>query len=33
MDRFLLKAVNAVAEGQAWVSRRLIGLLIEKIRG
>ena len=33
MDRFLLKAVHAVAEGQAWVTRRLIGLLIERIRG
>ncbi len=33
MDIFLLKAVHAVAEGQAWVTRRLIGLLIERIRG
>jgi len=33
MDRFLLKAVHSVAKGQAWVTRRLIGLLIERIRG
>ncbi len=33
MDRFLLKAIYAVAEGQAWVTRRLIGSLIERIRG
>ncbi len=33
MDRFLLKAIYAVAKGQAWVTRRLIGLLIERIRG
>jgi hypothetical protein len=33
MDKFLLKAIYAVAEGQAWVTRRLIGLLIERIRG
>ncbi len=33
MDKFLFKAVQSVGQGQAWVTRRLIGLLIERIRG
>lgn len=33
MNKFLLKAVQSVGHGQAWVTRRLVGLLIERIRG
>ncbi len=30
---FLEKAIRSVAMGESWVSRKLVGLLIEKIRG
>lgn len=30
MDKFLLKAIISVENGQAWVTRKLVGLLIEK---
>lgn len=30
VDKFLVKAIQIVAEGEAWVSRRHLGLLLEK---
>ncbi|WP_158083046.1 transcriptional regulator [Methyloprofundus sedimenti] len=33
MYKFQTKAVKAVANGEAWISRRLVALLIEGIRG
>jgi DNA-binding NarL/FixJ family response regulator len=30
MDKFLLKAIISVENGQAWVTRKLVGLLIER---
>lgn len=32
VDEFLEKALQFVGQGEAWVSRRLVGLLLEKIR-
>jgi DNA-binding NarL/FixJ family response regulator len=32
-EQFLNKAILSVGQGQAWVSRRLVGLLMEKFRG
>ena len=31
--KFLHKAIFSVAKGEAWISRRLVGLLIERLRG
>lgn len=31
-EKFLIKTVLAVGRGEAWVSRRLVGLLIERFR-
>ena len=31
-DRFLIKAIKVVNQGEAWVTRRLVGKLIESIR-
>ena len=33
VDKFLHKAIRSVGKGEAWVSRRLVGLLIGKLRG
>ncbi|NOR79432.1 MAG: hypothetical protein GQ529_01155 [Methyloprofundus sp.] len=33
IDKFLHKAICSVGKGEAWVSRRLVGLLIRKLRG
>jgi len=33
VDKFLHKAIRSVGKGEAWVSRRLVGLLIRKLRG
>jgi len=33
VEKFLHKAIFSVGNGEAWVSRRLVGLLIEKLRG
>ncbi len=33
VDTFLYKAILSVGKGEAWVSRRLVGLLIGKLRG
>ncbi len=30
VEKFLIKTILAVSNGEAWVSRRLVGLLIEK---
>jgi len=32
MDKLLSKAVQSVMHGQAWITRRLVGVLIERIR-
>ena len=32
-EKFLDKAIQFVGSGGAWISRRLVGLLLEKIRG
>lgn len=32
-EQFLNKAILSVGQGLAWVSRRLVGLLMEKFRG
>lgn len=32
VNTFLQKAIFSVGKGEAWVSRRLVGLLIEKLR-
>lgn len=33
VEKFLHKAIFSVAKGEAWISRRLVGLLIERLRG
>lgn len=33
IDKFLNKAIRSVGKGEGWVSRRLVGLLIRKLRG
>ena len=33
VDKFLNKAIRSVGKGEGWVSRRLVGLLIRKLRG
>ena len=32
VDKFLPKAIRSVANGEAWVTRRLVGLLLERLR-
>jgi len=32
VEKFLIKTIQAVGRGEAWVSRRLVGLLIERFR-
>lgn len=32
VEKFLIKAIGAVGSGEAWVSRKLVGLLLERFR-
>jgi len=33
LEQFLIKAVNSVYNGEAWISRKMVAQIIEKFRG